>query len=250
MAIYGVNGKPGCGKTFWVLKHLTQKYFEWSKVFNEWFKKGNFEVVTNIEEIKLETRNLDEMIKIAGGFNKFFEIEYQRKILSKMGRIIYIIDEARNYFPKGLKDNAVLNMLQYHRHLGLDFYLINPSTEGLSREVIALMEYQIEGTTRSKRLLDEFRYRKVVEGDNAGRMVLRPDDKIFRIYKSMDREGLEKIQPLVRKYAIYVLIAGLIAVLGFAGFLNFLKSKKKASEIRKQSQVSVAKVVENKVTPP
>jgi hypothetical protein len=218
MAIYGVGGKHGSGKTFWCVQHLVSKYFEWNKIHSEFFKKVQVEIVSNIENLKIDHYDLDEMIEKAGGESKFFTIEYQRELLKRFPKIIYIIDEASKYFPTKFSDVKVISFFQYHRHMGIDFYLIAPGISSISTGIVRLMEYRIQATPQSKRVMGEFRYRKIVEGDDVGKMVLQKDKRIFEIYRSMDMEGVEKIGSVTRKYIGMIVLMILVA---FGGFYYF-----------------------------
>ena len=50
MAIYSITGKPGSGKTFYAVHHLTAKYFEWNAVHKEFLPKFGVSLVTNIDD--------------------------------------------------------------------------------------------------------------------------------------------------------------------------------------------------------
>ena len=162
MGCYGMGGKPGSGKSFWVVHHMLTKYFNWDKTHGEWVRRFPVEICTNVDELKLDHFPLDEMIersgvKGAGGtVESFFTVEYQRGLLKRFPRIIYIIDEAGRYFDKGFKVRDVLYFFQYHRHLGIDIYLISSALEEVCPAILRVMEYRLVAKERSKRLLNEF----------------------------------------------------------------------------------------------
>jgi len=95
--IYIVCGKPGSGKTFFAIKHLLNNYFYYDSKIKEYFQKMQVNIVSNIEELKLNHFVLDSMIKFCGGVDEFFTIDYQKKLVNKMGRIVYFVDEANKY---------------------------------------------------------------------------------------------------------------------------------------------------------
>src|SRR3989304_1351833 len=47
MAIYGVGGKPGTGKTYWCVAHMVKKYFEWDKTHGEYMRLIPFKIFFN-----------------------------------------------------------------------------------------------------------------------------------------------------------------------------------------------------------
>lgn len=141
MAIYSVTGKPGSGKSFWAVHHLVTKYFNWNEIHREFLPKFGAALVTNLDKLRLDHYELDEMIDKAGGVNKFFTVDYQREVLKRFIRIVYIIDEAGKYFPPGFKDEKVLFFFQYHRHLGIDVYLISVGLQDvLANGLVRLIE--------------------------------------------------------------------------------------------------------------
>jgi len=216
MGLYGICGVPGSGKTYWAVHHLVTKYYDWNKLHGEFIKRFQVEIVTNIDELKLDHFSLDEMIARAGGVEKFFNVEYQRKnILSKMGRVVYIVDEAGKYFPKGFKDEAVLYFFQYHRHLGIDIYLISSGFEGLSPGLLRLLEFRLQAKERSRRVFSEMRYVKFLGADRAGNSILKKDSRIFALYRSMDVVEIERVPSVTRKYVlmtVIILICGALLV--------------------------------------
>ena len=221
MAIYGVGGKPGTGKTYWCVAHMVKKYFEWDKIHGEYMRRFGVEIVTNIDELRLDHFTLDEMIMKSGKDGKggtvesFFTVEYQRKLLSRFNRVVYIIDEAGKYFGAGFKERDVLFFFQYHRHLGIDIYLVSSNLEGVSRGLLNLLEYRIVGKERSKRVLNEFRYVKYVGPDKVGVTVLKPERKIFHLYKSMVQDEHEKIPAMTRKVVFFAVACILGAMVLF-----------------------------------
>lgn len=243
MAIYGIGGKPGSGKTFWCVHHLMSKYYEWNKVHLEFMPRGRIEIITNIEDLKLNHLHLGGMISEAGGREKFFSIEYQKKLLQRYGRIIYIIDEAssQEYFPKKYSNDGVIGFFQYHRHLGLDFYLIAPGVSNICGQLVSLMERRLQARPRSKRLLNEFKYDNIVEGDVSGKIVLKSDKRIFNLYRSMGDVETEQVGSVVRKY-VYMMIAGLILAVGMmVYFVGTLTGKWKTKKVAKKENVQVVK---------
>lgn len=241
MAIYQITGKPGSGKTYYVMNHLLRKYFSYDNLLKEWFPKGDFAVITNIENIKLNCNDFSEMIKVAGGIEKFFTVEYQKILLKRFVKIIYIIDEAGEFLGRGLKDEKCIFFFQYHRHLGLDFYLISPTVTNVNREIIGLSEYVVHARSRSSRVLSNFVYDKLFEGEKAGSVSLPVRKEVFRLYRSMEKEEGEHIGSFSRRYVVFAFAACLLAIVFFFGSIRYLNRGAK-----KASTISVPKVSEVK----
>lgn len=239
MSITGIEGKPGSGKTYYCMYHLTRKYFEFDKVLGEWFPRGSFVIVTNIEDIRLDHYSLDDMVNKAGGRDKFFTVEYQKSLLVRFPRIIYIIDEcgAPDRFPKGLKSDAVQFLFQYHRHLGLDFYLLSPSMWGVSDQIVRLMESVLKASSRSKRIGRYFRYDRYIEGDRVGMTMVPIDKRIFKLYRSMNITEGEKVK---RVYTTYLVGLAACAVLILGGMWLFQKNLLSGKRYGKTETVSSA----------
>jgi len=250
MAIYGIGGKPGSGKTFWVVTHLLKKYFQYDKVLDEYFPRIPIAIISNVEELKLDHYLLQEMIEKAGGVSKFFTVDYQKELLKRFPRIVYVIDEAGSpdYFPVKLKDEKMIFFFQYHRHLGIDIYLIAPGVSNICGAIVRLMEYRVQANARSKRLLREFRYDKIVEGDKAGKQVLMWDRRVFALYKSMSQSEGETVGSLSRKY-IYITVFFIIgAIVAFGYFINMMMKGSRGNAQAKEVVGSKIQKKENKGT--
>jgi hypothetical protein len=258
MAIRIITGNPGSGKTYFCMMHLMRKYFQKDRIMGDWMPKNEVSIITNIEQIKLETYSFEEMVKTAGGLDKFFTVEYQKILLKRWIRIVYIIDEAGRWLGKDLKDSKVLFLFQYHRHLGLDFYLICPDKLNLNREIVALSEYVIHARARSTKITNGFVYDKVFEGEKAGSLTIPKKDEIFRLYKSMNKSEMEGVRSFTRKYFVYAGVACIIATFFFFISIShliggglFKKNNKNLVSLglvkNKESKVEVVKEVKKEV---
>lgn len=255
MAIYILTGKPGSGKSYYALYHLLHKFFYWDKVLREWLPKTDIGIITNIEEIKINTFSLGEMVKAAGGVDKFFTVDYQKVLLKRWLRLVYVIDEAGEFFPKNLRDDKIIFLFQYHRHLGLDFYLICPSEENISRDVQRLSEYFINARPRSGSIGRGFVYDKIYGGEKAGAVSVPKRQDVFRLYKSMEVSESSRIGSFTIRYGVIAVIAIIVSVFGFMGAIKymtrhstgFLGAKKGSvsQPVVKKEEVKVLNKIEN-----
>ena len=164
---------------------------------------------------------------------KFFTVDYWKKnIIKKFPRNVLLIDEAQKYFPKGFKNNDVLFFFQYHRHLGLDIYLITQDAKLISSRIYSLIEYEIRAFPRSFQP-GRFVYSKRVMGENVGRLSLPKDNKVFSLYSSAMLSESEKPPNFVRNYA-FIFVACLLVVI--FSFYFFLQSFKRPEELSSNDQ--------------
>jgi hypothetical protein len=222
-----------------------KKYFEYDKVLLDWIPKGQAIIITNIDELRLDHYRLQDLIDEAGGIGKFFTVDYQKALVLKWGRLIYIIDEAHKFFDDKLKNKDVEFFFQYHRHLGVDMYLVTTGVSLLPVYIQRVIEYRIQAVARSKQVGNTFLYDKVVDGEKAGKVVLTKRNEVFKLYKSMDMSETEKPKSLLTKYvvgiAVMVLAFGLVLIWMVSGFTGKLGGIKEAKAVKK---VEVAKKVD------
>lgn len=235
MAVYLIAGKPGSGKSFWAVVHLLKKYFYYEEKFGEWFPKGDTQIISNIDDLRLEHYRLDELIEKAGGLEKCFCVEYQKRLLERRGKLLYIIDEANKYFDEGVKSKDIHFFFQYHRHLGIDMYLITTGVSLMGNYVNRAAEYRIQAHPRSKTMAG-FLYTKIVEGDRMGKMFLRPDHRIFKLYRSMSVDEVEVPKSLIKRYLVLILVFGVVSVIAVYGvFWKFREGMGDKSKVVKKA---------------
>lgn len=220
MAIRIIEGVPGSGKTYYAVKHLASKYFEKQE-------DGRYElikpvtIVTNIDSFHPEHISLQNEIAAVGGVQSFFSESYQRDFTSRFDSpIVYIIDEAQKYFRKGARDlNEVYSYFEYHRHFGHDIYLVTQNSKKLPPDIALLTEYIIEASPRTRSVIGEFKYKWLSDGELLNREGFRPEQGIFNLYKSMDKNETEKIKNPVIKTVGLALVGIVILGVGATWFL-------------------------------
>jgi hypothetical protein len=210
MSIVIITGAPGSGKTYYAVNHLLRKHFFYDKVLHEYMPKHRLSLVTNIDSFRLDHVSLSEVLTRTP-LETFFTVEHQVEFLKERPGLVYIIDEVQQFFNVRFSCNEVLYFFEYHRHLGIDFYLICPDDENLARRLRTLAEFVIKAKNRSARVLSEFRYTKFIQGEKVGMVVLRPSLDVFRLYRSMMKSEGSKVKSFVRKYFV-VAGVGMIAL--------------------------------------
>ena len=86
MAIRIIDGNPGCGKTYYLVKFLRDNYYD--KTSNGYVAKTGYTVISNIDDLKLPHLNLNELVekyigKGEGSADKFFEYTHQQRTLQQ-----------------------------------------------------------------------------------------------------------------------------------------------------------------------
>lgn len=206
MALRIVDGQPGSGKTYYIVKHLADNYFEKQK-------DGRYELVKpctlicNIDEFTPEHFKLSDCIMDAGGVNEFFSNEYQEEFRRRFDSpIVYIIDEAQRLFRKSDRTlpSDLFFYFEYHRHYGQDIYMATQNIKKLHPDISVLTEYLITAAPRSRSVLGNFKYNWISDGLKINTESFRPDPGVFALYKSMDSKESEKVgSPMARRSLLF-----------------------------------------------
>ena len=136
----------------------------------------------------------------------FFSMEVQKRIVQgrcQGKKVVYIIDEAQRYFPKYYKNREVCYFFEYHRHLGIDIWLLSQSIKKITTELTTVAEMEIRAKPRSFKVAGRNRYICYIEGLKAGSETFRPTKKDFELFKSYEAEESTKIvSPIYKMIAL------------------------------------------------
>lgn len=216
MAIRIIIGKPRTGKTYYAVKHLAETYFY--RTGNGWWRRKkeykNLRIVSNIDDLQLPHESLDKWITGAGGQEKLFSLEYQKKIHQKYPQVVYLIDEAQFLFPSNYRNNATNNWLEYHGHLGQDIYLLTHAWTSLPRHFYNLAELQLEALSRTKSLFmgRDLWYNVCEAGEILDKKWMFKRQWVFDLYTSQESKEVERAGNPFIKYVFVLLIALGLAV--------------------------------------
>lgn len=250
MALRIITGIPGAGKSYFMVNHIAMNYCtKFGDSYNlretaEDDDKPGFKLVTNVEGLKLHTDDLEEVLEKAGGMDNFFLHDVQKEISEKYRkkniRIVYIIDEAQQYFPRKYYNEAVFFFFQKHRHFGIDIYLLTQDNSFIPKDIMRLAECEIRAVPRSC-AVGGFTYAKKVQGQKQNTIFIRRKKSIFALYKSMSQEETEKIKnPLIK----YLLILPVLICFSIYTFVQqFSPKEAKASAPVASVPVASASVV-------
>lgn len=227
MSIILYTGIPGSGKSYCAVYEMMfggiqEKYFILHNI--KGLKPQYFnEHVKDWREIAPET------------VSEFFTVKYFEPIVKdakeKYGKaILLIVDEAWEYFEKLTDEN--LEFFSWHRHIGMDIWLITQDASDLQRGLRKRAEYEITGNKST--IVDHFVYTYKANRTRFRVRKLPKKEEVFRAYQSFDVDGAEKKKSQIVKLAgvALVLSAGLL-VYGIGWAIPGMFGGGKSSEPRK-----------------
>lgn len=242
-----VEGNIGSGKSYFVVREVLSRYYKFSEEELRWLPRTDIEftIYSNVDGF-LVANDLNEAIRAAGGLSKFFTVEYQ-EVFSRLNKHIYVMDEVQKpeFFHRKFYDPKVFYFFQYHRHLGIDIYLITQDVYSLARELQCLPEYRIKSVRRSYSYAKEFRYHYMVGNDIFRRKTFKVDLRVFSAFRSSTVDNSHKVELFSKKYFIYI---GFFVLLAFAGFyfmikFRFSSSPHKADAVVQSRNIGQYKIV-------
>jgi len=239
--IHIIEGVPGSGKTYYAVKYLLKHFYEYDDFYNEYVEKKNSNVlvITNIEDFKPKHLNLDVLID-RFTLEKFFTVENFEKIQKqyRVKNIVLIIDEAQRYFHRKFYNKEVFYFFQYHRHLGVDIFLITQNKNTLAREIVVLSEFIVKALPRSLQPNAFIYHFYDTEGNKLFTKSLRKDKKVFNVYSSMKVNEISKPKNVVLSKLIVYFSLLVACFFGFFLALDFFKDYYSSSSISTKSNSS------------
>ena len=232
------TGFPGAGKTYTMVADLDAFIADYESKMTD-AEGPPLTVITNIRELKLPHVDFDELImerfpdkslKVTERIERFFDYDYQKELNEHFGGpLMYIIDECQTFFPKRTSLPNTESYLQRPRHLGHNSYLATQAIRQVNGNVICLVELEYFAAPRTKSLFGEFRYhvktpqsRDVITVKN-----IRPQKRIFELYKSFDAKEIQKPKKLLLRKLWPVLLVPVAMFLFYKGFNSIGGTKAK-----------------------
>lgn len=236
-----IQGAPGSGKSFYAVNYL-KKFCTYDKLYDIMLLNSDVLLVTNIDDVKVQHMTINDFRE-----KDLINPEILKEYLNSHNykRVIYIHDEAQKILG-GIRDNREFFFFEYHRHLGIDCFLICPTVSALPRRLTEIAEYIIEAKPKTISIIGFGYYLKDSKtGGKIGAITLKKDVNVFRLYKSFDIKEVEGPKKLI----LHKLIAGgivmccsfaLVFVMLNRAFENRMSpSKQKASVTTTQSIAQV-----------
>lgn len=157
----------------------------------------------------------------------FFNYSYQKQLADKHGPIIYLIEESQRYFDskelgrhKSVRD--VLFFFEKHRHFGHSIFCDTQHHSKLHKGLVVLFETETRAKPRTLSVIGEFKYNEFADGAKINQVpiVVKPDQRIYKSYKSMShKEDVKTKKPALK---ILVFVAFMICVSLF--ILNYARN--------------------------
>ena len=243
MAIVFITGSPGAGKSYYAVKRIVED-----------LKKDTNLVVSNIDGLdraKLsfylgkEVNNLwtlDEFLATALSFcgmhydgnyrNAFLTIlnvdYWKRFILPKLfgelgyRKVIFYLDE----FQSIIDEDTELTQLQkfffdYHRHLGLDFYIITQSIQRMNKAIRNLAEIELRLVSlRIFGISNMAVLKTIIGGVPVKKTVIKYDPKIFVLYRSALVEHMKGVKGKPPVMLFVALAVALFAIVQLGSYVK------------------------------
>lgn len=232
-----ILGVPGSGKSYYAVNYLKQ-FIKYDKLYQTLLLDPSVMLVTNIEGIKVPHIKWEDYLE-SGMLNIDKTRQYMKENQYKRG--VFIVDEAQRSLS-GLKDNERYFFFEYHRHLGLDIFLIVQTLRALPQRLVELTEYVIDAMPRTYAILG-FKYQ--MKDSKTGQVlytkVIKINQDVFKVYKSFEVDEDSKAKPKKVLLIRWVTSVGLlVAVIAFGMFGAkaglFFNQNKDVKQIREQKK--------------
>ena len=224
-----ITGKPGAGKSYYVVHQITDRHCDYDHIADQFILKPGVHLAASLDGLRVDHVDLDRLID-QHGLEAVINVDFWQPISERYPQIVIIIDEAQRYFPSAARNipNSVWYFFEYHRHLGLDLYLLTQHPSSLHRRILNVAEHYIEAAPPALRGLGNvFRYRNVdvTTGEVISRSTLKADKRVFRAYQSATHaQGLKPPKNVMLKYLAYAGVAFAVIPLGVLWFGHKFKT--------------------------
>jgi len=233
-----ISGVPGSGKTYYAVKQISDILKDKdSIVFSniENFRFERFRVLYSYYVNKLTDgflTNLEcgqyvditkDLITLGASF---FTVDNYKKLIKKYSledkKVYFFIDECQRFFPSFLKDTDIIYFFDYHRHFGLNIFLITQDSVKISSSIASLAEFEVRASPPMLRFKNVFIYKKIINGEILNRFVLKFNNKIACLYTTAYfTNNVNFNNTIALFFAVPVLF--IVAVFVFIYFLTHFK---------------------------
>jgi hypothetical protein len=212
-------------------------------------------IITNLKDLKVHHLNFDDLVE-RFTIEKFLTIPNFEIIKEKYKarHIVLIIDEAQKYLDSKFYDKDVFYFFQFHRHIGLDIFLLTQSVSTICRQLPPLCEFLLKACPRSKGIVGSFRY-KFTDGKGLTQFskAIRKRQQVFAMYQSFSSDEVEKPKNVLTHWIVMLAVVSIVVIIGFKGFFYAYAHKSEKSRIiqaPKPAALLVAPRVPANINPP
>lgn len=207
-----VQGNPGSGKSYYAVNYLA-KFSTYDDLYKEHTLNDGVLVITNLEGLKIKHLDFEALVQ-RFTVEKFLTVANFEIIIEKYRcrHVVLIIDEAQKYLDSKFYDKDVFYFFQYHRHLGIDIFLLTQSVSTICRQLPPLSEFILQAAPRSKGVAGTFRYKFTdCKGQFLYSQAVKKNQTIFRMYKSFSADEAEKPKNVLTHWVIVLTLLILVA---------------------------------------
>lgn len=222
-----VQGVPGSGKSYFAVYYLCTKFAKYDNIYQEWILNPGVLLISNLEGLKCKHLSLEKLLE-RWPVEEFFTVANFEKIQAqyKCSNIVLIIDEAQRYFDYEYYNKDVFYFFQYHRHLGVDVFLMTQDVKTLAKPIPVLCEYIITAAERTLSIMNTFRYKYTnLKGKYFDSKVLRKRQDIFSAYKSFTVDEIEKPKNAITKHLVTLVVIIFVVIFGFKASLAVIRGQ-------------------------
>lgn len=232
-----VQGNPGSGKSYYAVNYVADKLSTYDPLYKDHKLNDGVLIITNLENLRVHHLDFDKMIE-RFTLEKFLTIENFEVIKEKYKarHMVLIIDEAQKYLDSKFYNKDVFYFFQYHRHIGLDIFLLTQSVSTICRQLPPLCEFILEAAPRSKGVAGTFRYKfKDPKGTFMYSKAIRKKQETFAMYQSFSSDEAEKPKNVLTHWIVTAVVVMFVVGVGFKGFFYAYANKGKSAIINPQT---------------
>jgi zona occludens toxin len=221
-----ITGIPGSGKSYFSVYKIIEHLNKGDIVI------GNVDGFNFYRYLKIYSPDkfcayIDINDNLTREGSDFFRYERQVQFLEALAhkykdfsytKIVYFIDEAQRYLSSYMKDSEVMYFFDYHRHLGVDIYLISQNSVKINRNITTLSACEYNAHAQSSMLIDSiFMYHQVVNEVVIRKIKLKKDEKVFACYSSFlvdvkDKKGANYVKRKIIKVLAVSIIGFIVCI--------------------------------------
>lgn len=201
-----LTGKPGSGKSYYAISMIRKLLLNPDNVvFSniEGFRFERWLLMNKMERHRVAEAGLYSMSAhgqyidisdhlISSGSNFFHNdlmCEFLKPFINK--KCFFFIDECQRFFPEKFSSVDVIYFFDYHRHYGLDIFLITQSMLKICKPIRELTEYEVNAVPKSVGFGKRFIYKKKIGNTVLNRELLTFDERVAYLYSSFKVESSE-----------------------------------------------------------
>ena len=250
-----INGAPGTGKTYFIVKRIYDLCKQKEKIYkhiytningfnydlaNEYAGVPDFVRPFSFAELEIHIKNEYANFQSMKGKKSDFDYDelcLEAGIYAPFIDSLIVIDECHLYFDTTVND-SLIRFLSYHRHFKMDIALITQGKTLINAKYLNFLDCMYKAMPASKRLMSSrFRYKRYSSHQEYEKNLIETisiplDEKVSRLYNS----GSNKLSKSAIKKFLFPVFAVALASFLFYKFMIADSYNKPATTIETQTQ--------------